>query len=1020
MKILKIKLRNLASISHAELDFTKKPLSYAPLILISGPTGSGKSTLLDAVCLSFYGKAPRFGDYSQSRKTAEGGESISSTLNLVRLDSQGECFTEVEFEANNGRVYTAQWLVQFNTRGKHKGEPSKVSRVLIDNESGEKTELSLRGSNLLDNQEYIGLTYDQFKRTTLLAQGEFDRFMKGDTKEKCEILERLVGVEMFSLYGERIKDRATKAKSDVEIARKAIEGIKTLSESELKAYEEQLSEARKMSESLGTLLKEANAITTWYSADKTNRENLERAETTLKEAAEESDTPEAKNQRELIKLWDGLAPLRKANERIATVEESLANQRAKLRTLAIERASLALTKQAIDSTLSDIAATIESITDKLNSFSEADRAIIDNISLVKEYLDAHCEAAKKLSEAQKAEKTAREAVDSNVQELARKNVEERTARKERLKTVAETVDLLLKVKKFNELSDALAKLEEAKNIAVKNFDEAEAIYKRIALSTENAAKTLRSQLVLGQACPVCGTEVSNILRDEVFEKILEPLKADLAEAQKVKTEAETAFNEKQSELKHAKSQLPAKYPAEGELADKVSALSAELEVDAENAKTEMEAIEKEIALIAKASAKISALNTARNNLDTHQGIFENAAQKLAEYITLGEPIDYEKEKRRVTDIADSFKQLTDNLASNEKQQTSLQDISAKVATALNETAALPSAEAKDAIKIEKAEDAAASLKADFKITVAKIDELTDNLKAEKEKRLEEINRLTEEYKPYADNPTLGQTEDTIKAFQETIKAIDEKLTLAKGALKNAQETFKTHSEKRPDTDLSPEQAVERETELNAQKSDNDQNIGSLSAIIETDRQNKKTHQEALIKLEALEIEHANWEQLNKILGGDKFKQFVCSEILSHMIGRANHYFKMFQTRYEMLLRPGGFEIMVYDNELKQERVFSTLSGGETFMVSLSLALGLAALNKVKFSSDTLFIDEGFGTLSSECLDSVMDSLDLLRKFENRRVLVISHVDMLRDRIPVQINLRRNGSRSTIDVTTISH
>jgi exonuclease SbcC len=108
--------------------------------------------------------------------------------------------------------------------------------------------------------------------------------------------------------------------------------------------------------------------------------------------------------------------------------------------------------------------------------------------------------------------------------------------------------------------------------------------------------------------------------------------------------------------------------------------------------------------------------------------------------------------------------------------------------------------------------------------------------------------------------------------------------------------------------------------------------------------------------------------------------------------------------------------MVQDMEMGGElRTASSLSGGETFLVSLALALGLTSLNDKHFDIDMLFIDEGFGTLDSDTLDMVMNTLENLRNL-GKRVGIISHIDILKERIPVRIQLVRNGkSASRVEV-----
>ncbi len=107
--------------------------------------------------------------------------------------------------------------------------------------------------------------------------------------------------------------------------------------------------------------------------------------------------------------------------------------------------------------------------------------------------------------------------------------------------------------------------------------------------------------------------------------------------------------------------------------------------------------------------------------------------------------------------------------------------------------------------------------------------------------------------------------------------------------------------------------------------------------------------------------------------------------------------------------------MVYDRDAGNIRAFNTLSGGESFMVSLALALGLSAFQDSRTSPDTLFIDEGFGTLSADCLDAVTETLERLQNIEGRRVGIISHVEGLRDRIATRITLRPRGTISTLSI-----
>lgn len=161
----------------------------------------------------------------------------------------------------------------------------------------------------------------------------------------------------------------------------------------------------------------------------------------------------------------------------------------------------------------------------------------------------------------------------------------------------------------------------------------------------------------------------------------------------------------------------------------------------------------------------------------------------------------------------------------------------------------------------------------------------------------------------------------------------------------------------------------------------------------------------------VKAEADRWESLNKLLGsanGDKLRRIAQSLILSSLTDSANRYMATLAPRYRLKVTPGSFNILVEDAyQGYASRPASTVSGGESFLVSLALALALSDIGP-SLSVDTLFIDEGFGTLSGDALRYALDTLSTLRDSTNRRVGVISHVSELRERIDVHIDVSRSG------------
>ena len=194
-----------------------------------------------------------------------------------------------------------------------------------------------------------------------------------------------------------------------------------------------------------------------------------------------------------------------------------------------------------------------------------------------------------------------------------------------------------------------------------------------------------------------------------------------------------------------------------------------------------------------------------------------------------------------------------------------------------------------------------------------------------------------------------------------------------------------------------------------------------------DQQKRKDHEEQanLIKdeqaqYEKLHLEYEQWASLNNLYGasdGSNFRRIAQSFVLEQLLRAANVHLACFIPHYELQCSEPGQLTILIRNKLNNSLIgVPNLSGGESFIVSLALALGLSQVGNKGLSIDTLFIDEGFGTLSSEALDLVMTALETLRKESGCRVGIISHVDSLKDRIPTQIQLQRqDATKSCIKI-----
>ena len=196
--------------------------------------------------------------------------------------------------------------------------------------------------------------------------------------------------------------------------------------------------------------------------------------------------------------------------------------------------------------------------------------------------------------------------------------------------------------------------------------------------------------------------------------------------------------------------------------------------------------------------------------------------------------------------------------------------------------------------------------------------------------------------------------------------------------------------------------------------------GAINAELTADDRNRERVSDIQQKVEQLENEKRRWQELNNEFGdpnGNKFRKIAQGMILDDLVQRANHFLRYFAPRFQLTCEADSLLILVSDSGA-QPASTATLSGGETFMVSLALALALSQTVGNDLNVDTLFIDEGFGTLSNDCLDSVMDTLSRLHDRSGRRVGIISHVESLKECIPTHIQVARDSKDNTCSTVTV--
>ncbi|MEE3650708.1 MULTISPECIES: AAA family ATPase [unclassified Brenneria] len=232
----------------------------------------------------------------------------------------------------------------------------------------------------------------------------------------------------------------------------------------------------------------------------------------------------------------------------------------------------------------------------------------------------------------------------------------------------------------------------------------------------------------------------------------------------------------------------------------------------------------------------------------------------------------------------------------------------------------------------------------------------------------------------------------------------------------AEQLLNRHQQQRPETlaaEETPLALQQRLLELSERLKTNLQQQGEIRQQLTTDQRHRQNQQALLAEIAHSQQHYDDWSCLNELIGsqkGDKFRKFAQGLTLDHLVYLANLQLARLHGRY-LLQRQANDELKLQIVDTWQAdalRDTRTLSGGESFLVSLALALALSDLVSNKTSIDSLFLDEGFGTLDAETLDTALDALDNLNA-AGKTIGVISHVEAMKERIPVQIKVAKvNG------------
>jgi len=967
MKILRIHLKNLNSLRGVhEIDLEDPRIAQAGLFAITGPTGAGKSTLLDAITLALYGRAARY------------GKQVHPEDMMSRHES--ECHAEVDFEVTQGR-FRAVWQLR-RARGKADGALQNAKRYLHDADG------EVIASKIQDVAERIedlcGLDYDRFTRSVLLAQGEFAKFLRATDDERAALLESLTRTTIYSDLGRLVHEQVQERERSLDSAEQSLTLLPVLPlEDATRLHASAAADeaaSRRLREALEAR-REALATARRRQELESTRQRLETERTAWRVEWEgaAADLERLRLHRQTIPHVAALTRWQEALRLETSSTQSLAEA-----ARATEQAHLVWQRHR-----STAPGTVPP--------AAGDAPLAEDLGILEGMFAVHAEALARLAAQPAPEplpdaaavRTEREALLLHGGEAAeQERLQVALRREQELAAQRLTLEERLRVASRQDeairlLVDLARRLEDATDSVAASRNEA-----RLAAALEDSRnQTLearrriasleshRSRLTEGEPCPLCGALEHPWATDPVPDD-LAAAEAACQEASRTRAAAETRLHN----AERAAATLDARAEDVTRAIDDAAAELAALDLRAPAI-----SLDQVGTATAEARAEATACRTrlARlRELQQADAWFQAREQAEAAASRLQDRLSHHGIPRTESFDAPSLRRL----------------IQQRV-----EAFRTYDARRREAESLRLARETA---RADRETRES---DLTAELTLH---GFASIVALRAAVLPQAEETRWSAVEtrlrDTGNALEARWQDCLEALAVLKAADASPPEDAETLAQAVQTTEASLTETQARLT-LARQR-------------LATDAENRQLHASRSAALAADRAQLLVWRKLRHLIGdavGKKFRTFAQGISLDLMVRHANRHLARLTARYQLRRSPGtelGLEIEdAY--QAGTRRPTASLSGGESFLASLALALALSDLAGRNVRIDSLFIDEGFGSLDADALETALCALESLRQ-QDKLVGIISHVGLLQERIGAQISLeKRPDGTSTLEICT---
>ena len=982
MKILAIRGRNLASLEgDFEIDFTVEPLLSAGIFAISGPTGAGKSTLLDTMCLALFARTPRTDQAKENNVKLQdvSNEQLSQSdprFLLRRGTSSG--FAEVDFMALNGHRYRTRWSVA-RARDKENGrlQNPRLALYNLDKEEEEQGTRSDLQARIID---LIGLTFEQFTRSVLLAQNDFSTFLKAEQGEKASLLEKLTGTELYSAISRQIFERNARAKEAFDLIQTRIQGIELLTdeeendlrtrlagtEKELQRVEKAKAEQQALQEAVRSIEQQ---ITIRQRQQKEAADKLVHATELLTVARHEYEKGVEEQQQSEARfksLQQEILQARKLDIQLDAAIRDLSHSEQQLKNVTLRKGEAEKKYQAAILRQKLGMEEIARLTAWRERYKKKER-IAEQLSALLLHLDAASATRSGMEAAVRSIETLRQemaALNKQLSDLQQTSANKQQALK-RAEADYRNLEEELKAVDAPALDKQIEKLRQERE---------QLLIEQARLEASGNIKDLRGRLQDGQPCPVCGS-THHPFANQVP---VAPVSALTLQLQDLSNKKETyvAHTRHLTRLQQQLLQLH-KELADSEAACKEMAGKQQLAASRQ---------EREEAIVKEQSTLLT------QSLSAADLLFGNSEWQKA---WLQNPETFRK---TLTDFARQWHENTEKLHQLERQE------SAQKAECESLASFLPSLEkqAEESGQLhEKNRAAFSSLQAERKKLLN--GRSADSVEQEYIRRMEELKeRLKKLSATQTEQSGIAdQTRGIADQIAKDLTEASADLLRRKAALDKWTADYLDSSGGEP-LEVILSRYTQEKTELAFRLRTQTENKAKVSGLQE--------------ELNVRRTESERWAKLNELAGsadGAKFRRIAQGYTLDILLNYANVQLRELTRRYRLERVPETLALQVIDRDMCDEvRTVHSLSGGESFLVSLALALGLSSLSSNRMRVESLFIDEGFGSLDAETLRVAMDALESLRT-QGRKIGVISHVQEMTERIPVRVQVSRVGNGKSV-------